>query len=257
MHSVTLHEDRLTSFLADWRASLAADSLEQRLTRLLKALSLESPIQKSPTMTGADSVRLSALLPQLAAVLGQSSSTLGSINPWTVSGLQRREVRVAGVLASLWTKSQMGSVAQAFLLEFFRRLDVEPGSSLPDGPELSEGYRVRTEHCPGPDQSDRVDLVIETVRHLIAIEVKIGAPEGPDQFGRYIRTIERNARSLRKEARVVLLAPFRPAQPPAKLITAKWSTVRAAAIATLPRRQSEYEFTHFLLAHFAHHIRSF
>ncbi|HEX7852516.1 MAG TPA: hypothetical protein VF523_10020 [Burkholderiales bacterium] len=39
--------------------------------------------------------------------------------------------------------------------------------------ELGKGYRVAPEVCPLGDAADRVDLVIETSRYIIAIEVKI------------------------------------------------------------------------------------
>jgi hypothetical protein len=169
--------------------------------------------------------------------------------------MKRREVRNAAVLAALWTPAQVGEVGPAFLGEFFARCGTLAGQSLPSRDELMLGYRTRIENCPGPDGSDRVDLVIETARHLVGIEIKIDAREGREQLARYVEAIGRSARQLEKVARVIFLAPFAPSRD--DVIAADWSTIRAAAAAALPRRRSEHEISHHLVAQFARHVRGF
>lgn len=155
----------------------------------------------------------------------------------------------------VWTPAQVGEVGPAFLGEFFARCGTRAGQSLPSRDELTLGYRMRIENCPGPDGSDRVDLVIETARHLVGIEIKIDAREGREQLARYVEAIGRRARQLEKVARVIFLAPFAPSRD--DVIAADWSTIRAAAAAALSRRRSEHEISHHLVAQFARHVQGF
>lgn len=244
--------DRLPVLLTEWRRCASEGTLERRLGRLLGQMKPRLP-SRAGGWTDAD--RLAILLPTLSTALKDRPLSGGSINPWTVAGMKRREVRNAAVLAALWTPAQVGEVGPAFLGEFFARCRARAGQSLPGPDELTLGYRMRIENCPGPDGSDRVDLVIETARHLIGIEIKIDALEGREQLARYIEAIGHSARQLDKLARVIFLAPFAPSRD--DVIAADWSTIRAAATAALPRRRSDHEISHHLVARFARHVRGF
>lgn len=244
--------DRLPGLFDEWRRISEERSLQHRLVRLLEKL---SPLLPSSVRAALDHDRLAGVLPALSAALAQSRSSGDAINPWTVAGIKRREVRNAAILAALWTPAQMGDVAATFLDEFFARCGAMPGLELPTRAELAHGYRMRVENCPGPDGSDRVDIVVETTKQLIGIEVKIDADEGLDQLDRYVEAMRRNAKLLCKEPRVVFLAPFAPQRD--DVVAADWSTVRAAAAAALPRSRADYEFAHHLVAQFARHARSF
>lgn len=213
------------------------------------------PLLPSRADRRLDADRLAILLPALSTVLSDRPLGGGSINPWTIAGIKRREGPNAAVLAALWTPAQVGEVGRVFLGEFFARCGTRAGQSLPGRAELTLGYRMRIENCPGPDGSDRVDLVIETASHLVGIEIKIDAREGRDQLARYVEAIGRSARQLDKEPRVIFLAPFAPSRD--DVIAADWSTIRAAAAAALPRRRSEHEISHHLVAQFARHVRDF
>lgn len=242
---------RLTTIILKWRMLDTGSLLRHRHAQPVDRFRPSTP----PIGLSLDAGRFSAILPDLSAALRRSPLAGRSINPWTVSGAKRREVRNAGILAALWSPSQSGKTAEAFLSGFLARCDdLKPGV-LPGREELAEGYRLRVEHCPGADASDRVDLVIETKRHVVGVEVKIDAVEGPEQLTRYVAAIARSAGLLGKQPVVILLAPFTPSR--ADVVAATWSTVRSAALASLPRRREDYDFAHHLVAHFARHVRNF
>lgn len=248
--------ERLGSFLCEWTAARGADTLERRLERFCALASqLFPPRGVRHTHPPIDEVKLASLLPHLSSALRKGRNSGCMLNPWTAAGLSRREVRNAAVLASLWSRTQCGEAGAQFLSEFFARVEQQSLTSLPSRDELADGYTVRTECCLDTDGADRVDLVVESSRHLVGIEIKIDAREGPQQLSRYITTIERSASRLNKRSAVILLAPFRPSSP--QVLTAGWSAVRAAAQAALPVRRSNYSFTHQLIAAFGAHVRKF
>ena len=244
--------DRLPQLLGELRRSAGENTLQHRLGRLLEKL---SPLLPGRPGASLDADRLGSILPAISVALAQRRTLGGAINPWTMAGIKRREVRNAAVLAALWSRNQLGDVAASFLAEFFARCPPLSGGELPTHDELALGYRMRVENCPGADGADRVDLVIETATQLVGVEVKIDAAEGPAQLDRYVEAIRRSARQMDKAARVVFLAPFGPSRD--DVVSASWATVRAAADAVLPRSRSDYEFAHHLIAHFARHVRSF
>jgi hypothetical protein len=244
--------ERLQSLLTEWREHAEGYSLNRRLAALLEGL---APLLRVGTGAPLDAERLGGLLPALSAALAERRNAGETMNPWTVSGARRREVRNAAILVALWSPAEAGNAGPEFLGGFLDRCQGQSGLGLPGREELALGYRMRVENCLGVDGSDRVDLVVETARHLVGIEIKIDANEGKDQLRRYVEAIGRSARQLGKAPRVILLAPFPPSRD--DVIPACWSMVRSAAVAALPRRRSEYGFAHHLIAHFAHHIRSF
>lgn len=248
-------EHRLTRFLSVWRRSSAARSQVGRLEIFVQKVSPLLPRRPSrPLVVQIDIERLRKVLPELSGAMRAARSDGGSINPWAVAGLKRREVRNAAVLAALWSPAQCGDVAIAFLVAFLRLVG-GTRVSFPDETELSKGFVVRTEHCPGADYRDRVDIVIESVEHLIGVEIKINAGEGSAQLARYVSSIRRNAKSLGKSPAVILLAPFRPSHE--ETLPASWADVRAAAMAILPKRQADYTYAHHLVAGFARHVKTF
>nr|WP_165388352.1 PD-(D/E)XK nuclease family protein [Sphingomonas populi] len=244
--------ERLLSLLTQWREHAEGNTLRRRLSLLLETL---APLLRVCAGTPLDAEQLGRLLPALSAVLAERRDAGEAINPWTVSGARRREVRNAAILVALWSSAEVGDAGPEFLGGFLDRCQGRLGLGLPDRNELALGYRMRVENCPGVDGSDRVDLIVETARHLIGIEIKIDAKEGKEQLRRYVEAIDRCAQQLGKDPRVILLAPFPPSRD--DVIPAGWSMVRSAAAAALPKRRSEYGFAHHLIAHFAHHVRSF
>lgn len=175
-----------------------------------------------------------------------------AFNPWIAGGLRQDEVRNASVLAAFMTRSQVGDLAPQFLDAFLSRLSGVK-APLPDLVALCRGYRVRTEDCPLGLASERVDITVEGDSFLIGIEVKINAKEGPDQFARYCRTIERRATDGRRSAHVVLLTRRRLQVP--GMVAAEWHDIVTAARATAAANRDN-PISRMLLA-FAKHVDSF
>ena len=251
-----LHVGRLKCFLSEWHRLREANTLVRRLEQffgqahpLFTAARIECPRQPQ-----IDAGKLAIVLPRVAAALRRGGSSSIIINPWAASGLARGETRNAAVLASLWSATLCGPAGSRFLREFLARVE-RPDQLLPDAVELAGGYVVRTEHCPAGDAADRVDIVVESARHVVGIEVKINAGEGDRQLERYVEALDRSARRLGKRSHVILLAPFRPSR--ADVVGSDWAVVRAAAEASMPDRRSERSFAHHLIASFASHVRSF
>lgn len=105
-------------------------------------------------------------------------------NPWNMARLGRYEVRNAAVLAQLWDPVLSGPSARRFLRSYLARL-ADPAGQLPTPDQLARPFRIRTEHCPTGNRSERVDITIEGEDFLLGIDVKIDAGEGHEQLVRY------------------------------------------------------------------------
>lgn len=206
-----------------------------------------------PNTSPAGARDLIPVFAKIAAALGDRRTSSTLVNPWSIAGLKRVEVRNASVLASLWAPATGGATAVAFLDSFLRR--VTPVSNLPTTEQLARPYVVRTEHCAAGTTSERVDITIEGVDFVLGIEVKIDAKEGPDQLERYARAVASWGRARNVESAVVLLAPFRPSIP--GISHARWEDVIFAARSVLPRKRGDYGLTHHLIRSFADHAAHF
>jgi hypothetical protein len=185
----------------------------------------------------------------VAKPLADSRARGGLINLWAVAGLRRDEVRTASALAGLWRREFGGAISTGFLCAYLRR-------ALPEidwGSELASGYRVVAEFCPLGDIGDRVDLVVESHRWLVGIEVKIGALLGKEQLERYVASIERRAAISHRRAAVVLLAPFPPVLP--GVACSSWRDVARAA--TEASRSDDTAFASQLIAKFGEYVQGF
>lgn len=199
-----------------------------------------SPLPSATALAGA----FEALREPLAREREQG----GLINPWTLTGLKRNEVRTAGALAGLWTEDFGGNVSRNFLTAYLAR--AIPNVRWED--DLRAGYRISTEIRPLGELSERVDLVIETQRHLVGIEIKIDAGLGPEQLERYVTALGTRARLTGRTAHVVLLAPFPSGLKEAR--STSWKDVAAAARDAAGRRASERSFVEQFIARFGEHI---
>lgn len=190
---------------------------------------------------------LQAAFDALAGPLDIARQQGGLLNIWAIAGLKRDEVRTASALAGLWLAAFGGAASARFLAAYLQIAldDVEWER------ELAEGYRVEAECHPLGLRSDRLDLLVETPRHIVAIEVKIDAGLGPEQLERYRGAIEWRAALQRRTAHVILLAPF--ASATARSTT--WSDLADAAEASVPRRAADRNFPEQLIASFAEHVR--
>jgi hypothetical protein len=247
-------EQRLATFLSQYRASQLSDELVVRLERFFSVANgrLDSRCKRREQRRNLDRVQLEATFTALGQPLVRARAAGLIINPWSVAGLKRVEVRHAATLAALWRPALGGSAAMTFLDAFLRRL-VPIKNPLPSRSQLQRGYVVRTEHCPLGEASERVDLTIEGADFLLAIEVKIDAPEGKKQLQRYHGSITAWGQARGKPVTLIQLAPF---APPADsgVIAACWADVTAAARSSLPRRRHDYRFNDHLIDSFGRHV---
>jgi hypothetical protein len=192
-------------------------------------------------------VDLQAAFDALHAPLAAARSAGGLINPWTIAGLKRDEVRIASALAGLWRAQFGGASSLRFLGEY---LSAAIGH-VDWHAELASGYRVEAECNPLGLASDRVDLVVETARHLIGIEVKVDAALGPMQLERYALAIERRAELQGREPHNLLLA--RSAS--AAAVSTSWRDIASAAGRAVPRKASARGFVDQYIASFGDFVR--
>lgn len=183
--------------------------------------------------------------------LAEAKARGGLINPWAVASLNRDEVRNAATLAGLWMPEFGGAASTRFAASYLTSAIPQINWSI----ELGAGYRVATEVCPLGEGADRVDLVIETQRHLIGIEVKIGAGLGPDQLERYSLAVRRRAELQRLTPWVVLLARF-PTSLPA-IASTSWLDIALAARAVAGEKANDRSFVQHLIASFGEHVQDF
>lgn len=184
----------------------------------------------------------------LEAPLAAARADGGLVNLWAIAGLKRDEVRVAAALAGLWRADFGGTASLRFLREYLEA--ALPGIAW--DAELAPGYGVEAECNPTGDVSDRVDLVVETLRHLIGIEVKIDAGLGPQQLERYGLAIGRRAAFTGRAPHVILLAPFASEA----ALSTSWCDVAAAARRAVPGKTSARSFTAHYIASFGDYVSS-
>ncbi|MCX9147718.1 PD-(D/E)XK nuclease family protein [Erythrobacter sp. WG] len=224
----------------------------ERLERAFQELRvLTRGMTPQPAKQSFDLGKIERAFQDLRQGLSHAKETGGIINPWSIVGLKRDEVRNAGALAGLWLPEFGGSVSKRFLAATLE-------AALPDidwSRELEAGYRVETECSPMGDISDRVDLVIETTGYVIGIEVKIDAQLGPQQIERYLASLSRRAALLRRQSRVLLLAPDNIKHPGVPSIT--WQDVALAARSASRQHRAPRLFVEQLIAHFGDHVSAF
>lgn len=194
---------------------------------------------------------LQTALRALQGPLARTKQRGGLINVWTLASLRRDEVRNAAALAGLWMSEFGGETSMRFAASYL-------ATAIPAidwSKELGGGYRVATEICPLGDGADRVDLVIETARHLVGIEVKIGAALGPEQLQRYSKAISRRGTLQGLTPWVVLLAPFRTELP--AIASSSWLDVARAARSVAGDRDGGRAFVAQLIESFGEHVRGF
>ncbi|WP_394227920.1 PD-(D/E)XK nuclease family protein [Paracoccus marcusii] len=188
---------------------------------------------------------------KIEVLLDEEQQAGALINPWSLADLRFNEVRTGAVLAGLWSESFGGRASRAFLTHYLS--SALPGTCADWRVELELGYRVRKEFCPLGGLAERVDIVIETKRFLVGIEVKINAPLGERQLERYQEELGRHARVCGKSAHVVLLSrkSFSPV-PGVPCLT--WKDLAASARASCGSRAQDRGFAAQLIARFGDHV---
>lgn len=227
---------------------LASTKLDGAFLALREALPVTVPRAPKQFYALRD---LQAAFQALKAPLTAAKERGALINPWALASLNRDEVRNAAALAGLWMPEFGGAPSLRFAASYLTTSIPEVEWSI----ELAAGYRVEKEVCPLGEGADRVDLVIETSRHLIGIEVKIGAGLGRQQLERYSLAITRRADLQCLKPWVVLLAPFRTSLP--TVVSTSWRDVARAARAAAGGKRADRSFVQHLIASFGEHIQDF
>lgn len=257
-----LGPDRIARFLDQLKIALhpqekMAQARAMRLGALFDAIAdfrRESvPAHRVPEPT-LDTVRFSSFLADLRSGLMASRHDGSLLNVWTIAGLKRNEVRTSAVLG--WILDCNGShgfgaaVLQTLLEAFRERNDSEELKQA----MLGGHYRVSAEHTSFGERDNRVDLAIEGANCVIFVEVKIDAPEGPDQLSRYTALAKRRAMALHKPVSLVLyLNNTCPPSPPEGLMWMTWRDVARAVMAAITG-PSEKTVSGAILKQFATHI---
>lgn len=228
--------------------SVASHKLEQAFAALRRVLPTDQPRAPKQFYDLAD---LRTAFRALKQPLAMAKERGGLINPWALASLGRDEIRNAATLAGLWMTEFGGEASKRFLANYLST--TIPGHDWVC--ELDPGYRVGTEVCPMGDAADRVDVVIETARHLIGIEIKIGAGIGRDQLERYAASISRRAELQRLMPRVILMTPGPTRR--SGVWTSSWSDVAHAARAVVKTPIEDRTFIQRLIVSFGDHVRAF
>lgn len=113
-------------------------------------------------------------------------------NIFELCGLNRDEVRNCRVLAWWLDKSADHGLGRRFLEKMFVTANKPVEKSLTKY-DTDSNYSTRTEICPNGDNSDRVDIVCESAKLLVYIEVKIDSTEHSSQTQRYYNRLLHNA----------------------------------------------------------------
>lgn len=180
--------------------------------------------------------------------LDEVKSRGGLVNLWELAGLRLNEVRTAGALAGLWRTEFGGEISRDFLALYLGRIVKQVDWHQ----ELRNNYGVFTEVNPLGDMSDRVDLVIETDRYLIGVEVKIRAELGFMQLDRYSYALASRAKHIQKSPILILLAPFPSGT--SDVASSTWGDVSAAARDAARIANHAKTLVHQVIAQFGDHV---
>lgn len=145
---------------------------------------LEIPKTKHVTI---DPGSLASFLASLEKPLIAAREAALNFDLWDIAGLETKEIRNAAVLA--WLLNPRGShglgsttlnsvltFVESHYSSFFNNdFPIEPGQYC----------QVRKELNPNNEMGDRVDIEIDSQNFYLIVEVKIYAPEQPDQLERY------------------------------------------------------------------------
>lgn len=249
---------QLTSFFeASEKLRTPKNDLQRGIPEFLAALRRHLGEQARATPPTARYPVQAGQLAKMFATLQEPLATarLGGafLDVWSVAGLGRSEVRNAAALAALWNPRLCPEIAVDFLNSFLRRLDRQ--GPLPSHAQLATGYYIQTEDCPMGDAADRVDVTLEGNDFLLGVEIKIDAPEGPNQIQRYRSVLNTKAGALGKTVSLIFLSPRPPTE--SGTIHATWKDIAAAARQVGVRKPGERRFPHHLLGHYAARASTF
>ncbi len=192
---------------------------------------------------------LARMRPPFEAV--EASGLLG--NPWSAAMLRRDEVRIASVLS--WFLNPRGGhgCGDKLMVDMLARIGSRLRGGFPARP--SAHCSVLVEECPGGDRANRVDIQIDDPGFFVVVEVKVDAPEQPDQVQRYCDVAASRAAGGRPWSLVFLTisgkAPTTSGDKADHVVPVSWAQVAASL-----RRETHGAtlVPRFLAASFADHI---
>lgn len=225
--------------------------------RCIRAVAEPQALASSRSPLTADALR--KLVERLKVHLERARARGEFIDVWAVSGLGRKEVRNASVLA--WLLDPQGSHGQhaACLKALMARVNSHEDAWRLDSSAL-EKANVQVEQRPLGSVRDRVDIAIDSPDFIIFIEVKIDAVEGDQQLLRYTQAIAAKALaragSMGRKPQTMIIYVSREARTDSipGLVQLNWHDIAETLIEVANRSEG---VAGFIIRSFATHIRKF
>ena len=212
-----------------------------------------------PSETTLNGDQLVLLFEALGPLIADANRGGAFLNIWAVAGLGRNEMRNASILSWLFDPRGSHGRGSDLLNACLDKIAAKYLAVFPLPSPVTD-YTVATEFCPLGDQSNRVDIVIDGPDFSAFVEVKVDAPEGPDQTKTYVELASRRAATMGKSKHaVIFLAPtkFGPiSAPDGSVLRTTWAEI-AEAIESVVRSERHGDVPDALLTQFAAHIRQF
>lgn len=244
--------ENLRNFFSAYSAARVTEAsgagFPQELERFFQDLPFFGTTADEPNNPNPPASELSYFFTTLQSPLEAAKEHGGRVNFWSVAGLNGYEVRTANALAGLWRYDFGGRTSRQFVANYLK--SVIHNRNWEE--ELRQGYGVHTEVNPMGDMEDRVDLIIETNKSLIGIEIKIRAKPGNKQLERYKLSLGARARQLGKECFVIFLAPYKVKE--SNVYLSSWKTVSNAARSATNFPLEDRSLIHHAIAKFGEHV---
>ena len=226
--------------------------------RMSEFLTLARPTlrQKPPPAHVVTAQSLDRTLGQIRPARLRANAAGAFVNVWTVAGLRRNELRNAAVLAWFLDPKGTHGLGGLFIKDLLTRIRPVP-EWLAQERDFDD-LLVHTEECPIGSTENRIDISITAPGYLMFIEVKIDAPEGPDQLARYVREIAVKARAHGAHRSLVIYLTPRGRLPVglAELAALSWRDVEKAAMA-VANALPESDQRRAPIFQFSLHVQSF
>ena len=224
-----------------------------------------APAPSSSAEAVTDTAGLTSFLRAYRARIATARDQGLALNPWTVAGLGRNEVRNCAVLATLVDSGRLGITARNFLTVLLDRVPGWGRHDLLMNDVAAGNYVVKCETCIAGDWSNRVDVLIESDAiengWMIAIEVKIDAGLGRRQLEDYHDDLHRRALATGRSPFLLFLAPFEPVHLDQgvrrDLGHLRWDDVHDAANKAIEACGDGHAHARYMLAAFRDHIAHF
>lgn len=226
----------------------AFDRAMLEISEAIANLTMREPRGQPKPPTAAE---LTAAFNSLKQPLIEAREAGSGINPWALAGVKTKEVQNCSVLAGLWSFEFGGAASRSFLAAYLK-------IAVPDVDwenELSAGYRVGKEINPLGETVDRVDIIIETSRYLIAIEAKINAAFEATQMDRYLLAIQQRSFDVGKSPIIMTLT--RLLEQNRFSVSTRWKDVFKASQRSVPDGATNKSFQQNLILSFGYHVSTF